>query len=61
LSFGKRHGRFDEKAGLITVSDFAIEQPRVAIVLEESWRPVEADRQATTQFRKNVGPIVQRQ
>jgi len=28
--------------------------------LEESWRPVEADRQATTQFRKSVGLIVQR-
>jgi len=27
---------------------------------EESWRPVEADRQATTQFRKSVGPVVQR-
>jgi len=28
---------------------------------EESWRPVEADRQATTQFKKSAGHVAQRQ
>jgi len=30
------------------------------LVSEESWRPVEADRQATTQFKKCAGPGAQR-